>query len=272
MVNPLNRALAVTMMLSAVAFQPAEVERIADRAPPVALVRIAMACSNTTGSLSPCSATATVNAGSSANIFAVTLTNKSSRSRTGSIACAISGVVSSCALSTNSYSLPSHGTLVVTAQFGASSPLQPASGSVTVTTGGGLGTLSAKLTVNVTPQSACLPIDPKSTRLLAWLQDLAVGPIPEPDVPYRAVLQLPTLASASQVQQITSGSLCARAASAFDSVVSVRSSRPRNPNLVVYLFQYGNLYVVGDRDLKQGEYFPMMIFSSTFGFVDDAMF
>lgn len=273
MLNVVNHSIAVVLMVSTIAASRGEFEGPPHR---IALapsrVRAAFACSSSNGSLSPCSATSTVNAGSTGNSFVVTLTNKTSRTRTGSLACAISGAVTSCSLSATTYSLASHGSLVVTAQFAAAAQPQPGSGAVTVTTGGGIGTLSAKLTVNVTPLNACLPSDPKSAILLATLQHLAVGPIPEPEAPYRAALQLPTLTSASQVQQITSGALCSRAASALDSMVNVRSSRPRNPNLVVYLFQYGNLYVVGDRSLKQGEYFPMMIFSSTFGFIDDMMF
>jgi hypothetical protein len=121
--------------------------------------------------------------------------------------------------------------------------------------------------VTATPLNACLPADSKSARLLAAIQDLAIGTEPDFQVIVRDSAQLPTLSSAAQVQQILSGTVCSRAAAAYDSVQYVQNGLAKNANRHVYLYQYGNLYMVADPTVKGGEYMPFIVFTSSFSFV-----
>ena len=114
-----------------------------------------------------------------------------------------------------------------------------------------------------TPRNACLPADDHSRYYVEAARALGAGS-DRGTVAVRAASKLPVLASPSQVQQVTAGAVCAVASSAYDSVYSLKYGVPRKPDRLVYVMQYGSLYLVGDPQVRGGEFFPMVLFSATF--------
>jgi RHS repeat-associated protein len=108
-----------------------------------------MACSNSNGSISPCTSSASVPVNTSGNTASFTITNNSSSYKEGGVTCSVTAPVTSCSVNPIDYGLNAHTsqTNVVTYATGATT----GTGTVTVTTGGTLGSLTATLTVTVTP-------------------------------------------------------------------------------------------------------------------------
>ena len=91
--------------------------------------------------------------------------------------------------------------------------------------------------------SRCMPGDTVADALLDSLRAMATLSTHDP-ASQRAKLQLPTLASALEVQQITKGGGCATAARVADSVWSRAGSSRHDSQRRVYLFGFGDLFVV----------------------------
>jgi hypothetical protein len=230
-----------------------------------------MACSNANGSITPCDPILTVNAGSTGSLFIFTLTNRSSAYREGGISCAYSGSVSDCTVSTSSYELQAHTSMVDTITYSAPPIVQLGTGSVTVSTGGLIGSLSSKLSLNITPLNACLPADAKSARLLSHLQEVGTAAGGTPAL-QRTQAKLSLLSSQGQVQQVTSGSQCALAASALDSIAKVAAPAQGNPYRRVYLYQFGTQFVVSDPKYRAGEWQLASSFASNWSYLGTIMF
>jgi len=91
--------------------------------------------------------------------------------------------------------------------------------------------------------SRCLPADTVADDLLDTLRAMATQSTKDPAM-RRAKLHLPLLASAREVQQITTGPRCVTAARAADSAWSSSGVSRRDPQRRVYLFAFGDLFVV----------------------------
>jgi hypothetical protein len=230
-----------------------------------------MACSNTSGSIVPCNPILTVNGGSTGALFIFTLTNSSNSYLEGGINCSSSGSVSSCAVSTATYELEAHSSMVDTITYSVPPIVQPGTGSVTVNTSGLIGSLSSRLSLNITPLNACLPADTKSSRLLSHLQEIGTASGGTPAL-QRTQAKLSLLSSPGQVQQVTSGSQCARAASALDSIARVAAPTQGNPYRRVYLYQFGTQFVVSDPKDRAGEWQSVSSFASNWSYLGTIMF
>jgi len=231
----------------------------------------AVTCSSSAGALSPCNPSQTVLAGAQGAVFIFTLKNSTATYREGGLQCSTSGHIKSCGLSTNIYELQGKATMTDTVTFSADSIVQHGSGTLVVTTGGQLGTLNTSTTITLTPLNACLAADAHSQYLIGRAQQVGTS-TDQGQTTLRTATNLPLLASASQVSQITSGPTCAAASSAFDSVRNIVYATPKNPYRKVYVLQYGSLYLVGDPNVRGGEWSPMMVFSSTFSRLGDIDF
>ncbi len=124
-----------------------------------------MACSNSTGAIAPCTSTATVSVNSTGNLFIVTITNNSGGFVEGNTTCATTAPVTACTMMNGTYSLNGHTSMTDTALYdvGAS----PGTGTVTVTTGGFIGTLTATRTVTVTVPPYAVLLTPKNQPQIA---------------------------------------------------------------------------------------------------------
>ena len=80
----------------------------------------------------------------------------------------------------------------------------------------------------------------------------------------RSQAGLSELRDSADVEQITQGPLCARAAAAFDSLYSAVDPTYRDPARRVYVYRYGRSFVVGDPFVRAGEWFPLVVFDAEF--------
>ena len=117
-----------------------------------------VACSNSAGSISPCTSGTSVYAGTTGNLFIFTVSNTSGTLREGGISCGKSGSISACTVLTNTYSLNGHTSMTDTVSYTAGAA---GSGTVTASTSGQLGTLTATLTVTVNTPPYADSVTPK---------------------------------------------------------------------------------------------------------------
>lgn len=124
-----------------------------------------MACSNSGGSISPCTSTSMVSINTTGSIFIFTITNTSSNYDEGGISCAVVFPVTACTLATTDYGLNGHTSMTDTAYYDVGSTTGP--GTLTVTTGGLIGALTATLSVTVVGAPYAVSVTPKNQAVTA---------------------------------------------------------------------------------------------------------
>ena len=135
----------------------------------------ALGCTATKGSIAPCNPALVATAGTAANRLIVTITNRSSGTALGNISCSAGGYVTACVLSKASYSLGGGKSLADTVTYATAAINVSGSGTVRITTSGGIGSLSSTASVSISTLNACLPPDNVSNFLLSRMAAEATG-------------------------------------------------------------------------------------------------
>jgi hypothetical protein len=270
--SSLCRILAVAVTLGAISSWGASAGARAGMRQPAFGRNLALSCSNPKGSISPCSSSVTVPAGSTGNQVVFVLAHSGSGYVEGGISCAKSGSVSTCSVNNTIYELTGVSSLTDTVTFSAFTTA--GTGSVTINGSGLIGSLASNVTVTVSQVSACLPSDRTSTTLLNSLYSYATGN-EYWAVGFRARAKLPRLpADGLGVTQVTSGPECASAASAFNAHQKQIDPNRDNPNRRVYLFKWNSSsvwYLVSDPTVQAGEWTVVTVFASDFSFVSSPL-
>jgi hypothetical protein len=117
----------------------------------------------------------------------------------------------------------------------------------------------------------CLPADTLADEMLDTLRAMSTAATGTP-AERRAKLRLPLLSTAKEVQQVTSGDRCATAARAADSVWARAKVSPHHAQRRVYLFLFGDFFVVADRKTASGKTAPASSFSSKWRYLGTIRF
>ena len=114
--------------------------------------------------------------------------------------------------------------------------------------------------------SRCFAADTIADQLLDTLRRMATAATGS-FAARRASLRLPLLSTTREVQQVTSGSRCDNAARLADSVWRRGKKGAHDPKRQVYLFSFGDYFVVADRKSSAGRTAAVSSFTPTWIFL-----